>query len=536
MVESISKRMRITEMSLEVFEKFLEYLYTGTVQLTPSVALYLYTMGDKFLMEDLKRLCLQFLWTILDSSCIVQLLCQAHDIGVEPKFMNLLLSYAAGHIGEISQEDFNLLTPDLVLSVLQCGSLSAREADILNLVCSWAKQIVERDLMLQSTLLLQAFWRRYSAAKSQREATSGDTGPEALEATESATTAAHSDDEVMADNGGGAAPPQSPPASPPCANIPPLPPLQNVDGSCIGTYNDTVRLADDQPTDLCNAESSSSSTLKVALSCGDEDRDRAWQDVPSAINSAMSTKFNVSPEPEAPPFNSCSDCTNFDESAVDSPRSRMMQKLKRRKLNMLRGLLAQPLRHIRFSLVNQKDLTKLAEKSKIRIITDAVNGDKFAPETLAGGGRRTSSSMVQLTMLLQRERTEKNFEYNGFKFKVVLVKSDTSLGVYLHFQYYTYPHLFVINAQGITISLISVHDENKKKTRVLDNKIGLGRFGLGYKAFITASEFPEYVSHHNEARVEVDFPFYNGRKLRLCVPIEEMALPPAPGISLHHGQ
>ena len=43
-------------------------------------------------------------------------------------------------------------------------------------MCSWAKQIVERDLMLQSTLLLQAFWRRYSAAKSQREATSGDTG------------------------------------------------------------------------------------------------------------------------------------------------------------------------------------------------------------------------------------------------------------------------------------------------------------------------------------------------------------------------
>ena len=32
-------------------------------------------------------------------------------------------------------QDFNLLTPDLVLSVLQCGSLSAREADILNLVC-----------------------------------------------------------------------------------------------------------------------------------------------------------------------------------------------------------------------------------------------------------------------------------------------------------------------------------------------------------------------------------------------------------------
>ena len=63
--------------------------------------------------------------------------------------------------------------------------------------------------------------------------------------------------------------------------------------------------------------------------------------------------------------------------------------------------------------------------------------------------------------------------------QVVLVKSDTSLGVYLHFQYYTYPHLFVINAQGITISLISVHDENKKKTRVLDNKIGLGRCDRG---------------------------------------------------------
>lgn len=38
------------------------------------------------------------------------------------------------------------------------------------------------------------------------------------------------------------------------------------------------------------------------------------------------------------------------------------------------------------------------------------------------------------------------------------------------------------------------------------------RYGLGYKAFVTAAEFPDYISAHNEARVEVDFPFYNGRK------------------------
>eukprot|EP00667_Euglena_gracilis_P003524 EG_transcript_3533 len=486
MAESVERRMHVPELTADVFERFLEYLYTGTVQLTPVVALHLYNAGDKFLMEDLKRLCLQFIWTLLDSTCIVELLCQANSIGMEPKFINLLLSYAAGHIGEISQEEFNRLTPELVISLLQCGSLSAREADILNLVCSWAKQIVERDLLLQSVLVVQAVWRRYRRAKATR-ARQGTPRNDGQKAPSVGTSSSPSVPDELFDE----------PSTPQNG-------FQARESPSAETPEDGF--ADDGPS----RASSGPPNVHFALSCGEDEPD--WGRLPQAIGSALATAFDAGGCPSEASADSGGDAGGCGSEL------RVLQRLRRRRLDMLRELLAQPLRYIRFSLVNQKDLARLAEKSKIRIITDAVTDGRYTSDLLSGG-RRTASSVVQLTIILQKERTEKNFEYNGFKFKVVLVKSEAALGVYLHFQYYTYPQLFVINAQGIAISLVSVHSGSKKKTRTLDNKIGLGRYGLGYKAFVTAAEFPDYISAHNEARVEVDFPFYNGRKLRLCAPL-----------------
>ena len=50
-----------------------------------------------------------------------------------------------------------------------------------------------------------------------------------------------------------------------------------------------------------------------------------------------------------------------------------------------------------------QDLTKLAEKSKIRIITDAVNGDKFAPYVQlcrASGGRLHHDTILNRPSLM----------------------------------------------------------------------------------------------------------------------------------------
>eukprot|EP00997_Jenningsia_sp_PLL12_P006942 NODE_352_length_1861_cov_51.451987_g295_i0.p3 GENE.NODE_352_length_1861_cov_51.451987_g295_i0~~NODE_352_length_1861_cov_51.451987_g295_i0.p3 ORF type:complete len:217 (+),score=73.87 NODE_352_length_1861_cov_51.451987_g295_i0:231-881(+) len=112
-------------------------------------------------MDDLKRLCLQYIWGILDSVCVVPLLIQANEIGIEPKMVNLLLSYAAGHIGEVSQEDFNRLSMDLVLALLQCSSLSTRESALLSLVCAWAKHHVNLTVEEEAASIVQTYWRRH---------------------------------------------------------------------------------------------------------------------------------------------------------------------------------------------------------------------------------------------------------------------------------------------------------------------------------------------------------------------------------------
>jgi len=484
MVESVERRVELPDLPSDVLDRFLEYIYTGTARLTPIIALHLYNAGDKFLMEDLKRLCLHYLWGFLDNTNIVELLCRAYAMGTEPKLLNLLLSYAAGHIGEISQEDFNGLPGDLVVSLLQYGSLSAREADILTLVCSWAATAVERDLAAMSARRLQSAWRRRPLRRSP-----GPSNPEAPEGP--GCTVQRPED---SSNG--------------CPARKPSEESRGTTGSPVDNH--------------CPGRSPGPPPcVAVTFASGDDGEavgDVEWPSgLPNAIQAAMSAPLEMGESPTDSPRDSTLDEGSRGEvgpapaPTTESPAHRLRQ----RKLEMLRELLAPPLRYIRFSLINQKDLSRLAEESKIRIITDAAT-DPQCPMDVVSGGRRAASSVVHLQIPLTRDRTERNFEYNAFKFKVVLVKSDTQLGVYLHFQYYTYPQLFVINARGISLSLLSFLPEGRRKKRTLDDKMGLGRFGLGYKAFLTAAEFPEYISPTSEVHLEVDFPFYNGRKLHLC--------------------
>eukprot|EP01012_Entosiphon_sulcatum_P019701 TRINITY_DN2461_c0_g2_i1.p1 TRINITY_DN2461_c0_g2~~TRINITY_DN2461_c0_g2_i1.p1 ORF type:complete len:624 (-),score=83.41 TRINITY_DN2461_c0_g2_i1:57-1904(-) len=536
MSETIDGRIQITDVPPTVFQHFLQYVYTGSVPLTQETALHLYVIGDKYLLEDLKQICLDFIWNSLDSATITPLLVCAVTIGVEPKFVNLLLSYAAGHIGEITQEDFNSLTPELVLAILQCTSLSARESDLLSLVCSWAKQLVDKQIQTQSAQLIQCFWRRWHRLRSNKTFCPDIFRP-------LSTTAS-----------------SRPPPNPlPEVQRPPSPEgdlCREVDGcvlseeafaaapalaaavACLAgsaaTVAELLRGDADDPlaSSLPQTEVAVTPAVPVPVNTGPlplEDgfaTTRISSNFASSLSSSLAACILCSaqggscpmhpprpPSPRAadspPPSQSGKGEVSGEEAVSRERRTRMQQRAKQRKLELLRSLLDQPLKHIRFPLVNQKDLTKLAERSKIKIVTDACKAGTDSCE------RRTTSSIVTLDIPLHRERTEKNFEYNGFKFKVAIVKLESSLGIYLHFQYHTYPHLFVINARGIKINLVHIADSRRKKTRTLDDRIGLGRFGLGYKTFITAAEFPEFISESNEIRVEIDFPFYNQRKLQL---------------------
>eukprot|EP01006_Ploeotia_vitrea_P022083 TRINITY_DN54497_c0_g1_i1.p1 TRINITY_DN54497_c0_g1~~TRINITY_DN54497_c0_g1_i1.p1 ORF type:complete len:711 (+),score=88.01 TRINITY_DN54497_c0_g1_i1:23-2134(+) len=615
MEETITKRIEITDAPVFAIDAFLLYVYTGTCTLTPELAVHLYAIGDKFIMDDLKQVTLEYIWLSLDSSSIVSLLVHAQNIGVEPKFQNLLLSYAAGHIGEITQEDFNELSLDLVVSILQCTSLSAREADVLSLVCSWARNIVDEEIEHAAARIIQSWfwvWKRIRANRESRKlsgpaddqpATLPSEPPPSSSKTETTTTTTSDGDNKDAN-----APPDEISSTPTTPQQQPLtshhtpPPTEQLLVTAVTNSDTDKDDAENKAISRTNSGTSSSDGTASEASPvgGDLVRDRrasehhrasrciplhsgsntnntkshstttaaphmgylttetsTASELTTALTQAMSTvvgggSFFGNSSFATPSSTNKADLQETSSSSVNgtsivpsvvnpmngavnshtenqnqtSPVPKRKIKsvtphLRQRKLELLRCILDQPLRYIRFPLLNPKDLQRLAESYKIRIIT---NGCRDAKRLNIS--RRTCSSAVTLHLQLTKERTEKNFEYNGFKFKIAAVKSPQCLGIYLHFQYYTYPPLFVINAQGIHLTLYSV-DRTKKKQRILDNKIGLGKYGLGYRTFLVEKEFAEYVDADNEIEIEVDFPFYNGRKLRLHNPEEAMREDPA---------
>ncbi|KAJ3424451.1 btb (poz) domain-containing 2a-related [Anaeramoeba flamelloides] len=62
--------VKIPEQKPKIFAKFLQYCYTGSVKITMESVLPLYKLSDKYLMEDLKELCVFYLESnIINSMC-----------------------------------------------------------------------------------------------------------------------------------------------------------------------------------------------------------------------------------------------------------------------------------------------------------------------------------------------------------------------------------------------------------------------------------------------------------------------------------
>ncbi|KAJ3426712.1 btb (poz) domain-containing 2a-related [Anaeramoeba flamelloides] len=78
--------VKVPEQDPKIFAKFLQYCYTGSVKLTTESILPLYKLSDKYMMEDLKELCVHF----LESSIIKNKCFQFYEKILEMNDQNLL--------------------------------------------------------------------------------------------------------------------------------------------------------------------------------------------------------------------------------------------------------------------------------------------------------------------------------------------------------------------------------------------------------------------------------------------------------------
>ena len=119
MVESYVKEIVIEDIRIDVFKAMMEYFYTDRINVTPEIAVHLYVVADRYVVERLKELCAVFVQRSLSVENVCSLLTAA-DSQSAMSLRDLCLTFVARNFDAVSLTDsFASLSKKLILEVVK---------------------------------------------------------------------------------------------------------------------------------------------------------------------------------------------------------------------------------------------------------------------------------------------------------------------------------------------------------------------------------------------------------------------------------
>eukprot|EP00929_Paragymnodinium_shiwhaense_P042678 TRINITY_DN22048_c0_g3_i1.p1 TRINITY_DN22048_c0_g3~~TRINITY_DN22048_c0_g3_i1.p1 ORF type:complete len:185 (-),score=15.24 TRINITY_DN22048_c0_g3_i1:251-757(-) len=120
MRETHETEITLEDISHSIFLALLEFLYTDTIDVSPSEAIELYTAADLYTLSRLKKLCEVRVQRGITVANAAQLLAVADTSASAGRLREVCLNFIVSHFDAVTRSDgFHHLSRDLILEVLQ---------------------------------------------------------------------------------------------------------------------------------------------------------------------------------------------------------------------------------------------------------------------------------------------------------------------------------------------------------------------------------------------------------------------------------
>lgn len=128
----------LSDMSPDIFLAMMEFIYTNTVTLTPKIAIEVLATALEYGLDDLRRLCVEY----LEENLSVQNACDCMQAAVtysQEELKEKVLLYIEQHTESVfKSKAFQELSEDALGEVLKIDGLNMDEAEIIKYVKEWA--------------------------------------------------------------------------------------------------------------------------------------------------------------------------------------------------------------------------------------------------------------------------------------------------------------------------------------------------------------------------------------------------------------
>ncbi|KAJ7332799.1 hypothetical protein JRQ81_014979 [Phrynocephalus forsythii] len=136
--QEIQTPLILNHVQPEVFLAIIEYLYTNSITLTNLIALEVFTSSVEYGLDDLRKLCIEFIKGTLN----VEQVCEAFQAAVayeQEDFQKYCLGFIENCTQEVVQtRGFLELSELAVQTILQSNCLTIDEAKLIRAVREWA--------------------------------------------------------------------------------------------------------------------------------------------------------------------------------------------------------------------------------------------------------------------------------------------------------------------------------------------------------------------------------------------------------------
>lgn len=128
----------LSDMNVDIFVAMLEFIYTNCVTLTPKIAIEVLATALEYGLDDLRRLCCEY----LEENLSVQNACDCMQAAVtygQEELKEKCLIYIEQHTESVfKSKAFQELSEDALSEILKVDGLNMDEAEIIKFLKEWA--------------------------------------------------------------------------------------------------------------------------------------------------------------------------------------------------------------------------------------------------------------------------------------------------------------------------------------------------------------------------------------------------------------
>lgn len=133
-----SRVVKIPDVEEEIFLQFLKFIYRGEIALDDNNCLPILYVARKYCVEDLVRICVDYLRSKMKPDTVCEILEQAHTYDID-NLKDMCLQYIYENaLFVLQSEAFTDLCFDCVMQIVRANDLFVEESDVYTALTSWA--------------------------------------------------------------------------------------------------------------------------------------------------------------------------------------------------------------------------------------------------------------------------------------------------------------------------------------------------------------------------------------------------------------